>query len=139
MLGRAADPALARRALDLSLTTEPGPTISAGIIRAVAERHPAMALDFVLANLPRVNQLVDLSGRSRFVGRLVEQSGDLALIPKLQAYAAANLGADDRRPVGASGWTNALEGRKPPAHPSGSHRLATQPLSASSPLRASAA
>ena len=99
MLGRAADPALARRALDLSLTTEPGPTVSAGIIRAVAERHPAMALDFVLANLPRVNQLVDLSGRSRFVSRLVEQSGDLALIPKLQAYAAANLGADDRRPV----------------------------------------
>jgi aminopeptidase N len=58
-----------------------------------------MALDFALANLPQVNKLVDLSGRSRFISRLVEQSGDLALIPKLSAYAEANLGADDRRPV----------------------------------------
>ncbi len=99
MLGRAADPALARRALDLSLTAEPGPTVSAGVIRAVAERHPALALDFVLANLPQVNKLVDLSGRSRFVSRLVEQSGDPALIPKLEAYAGANLGPGDRRPV----------------------------------------
>ncbi len=99
MLGRAADPALARRALVLSLTTEPGPTVSAGIIRSVAERHPAMALDFVLAHLPQVNRIVDLSGRSRFVSRLVEQSGDPVLVPKLLAYAQANLGADDRRPV----------------------------------------
>jgi len=99
MLGRAADPALARRALELSLTAEPGPTVSAGMIRAVADRHPAMTLDFVLAHLPQVNKLVDLSGRSRFVAQLVERSGDLALIPKLQSYAAANLGADDRRPV----------------------------------------
>lgn len=99
MLGRAANPALAQRALALSLSAEPGPTVSAGIIRAVAERHPAMALDFVLANLAQVNSIVDLSGRSRFVSQLVAESGDLALVPKLQAYAAANLGADDRRPV----------------------------------------
>jgi aminopeptidase N len=58
-----------------------------------------MALNFVLGHLPQVNKIVDLSGRSRFVSRLVEDSGDPALVPKLQAYAQANLGADDRRPV----------------------------------------
>jgi aminopeptidase N len=99
MLGRAADPALAQRALALSLTAEPGPTVSAGIIRAVADRHPAMALDFVLGHLPQVSKFIDLSARSRFVSQLVEESGDPALVPKLQAYAQANLKADDRRPV----------------------------------------
>ncbi len=99
MLGRAADPALAQRALALSLTPEPGPTVSAGIIRAVAGRHPAMALDFVLSHLPQVKKFIDLSASSRFVSQLVQESGDPALVPKLQAYAAANLKPDDRRPV----------------------------------------
>jgi aminopeptidase N len=58
-----------------------------------------MTLDFVLGHLAQVNRLVDLSGRSRFVGQLVQESGDPAIIPKLEAYAKANLRAEDRRPV----------------------------------------
>ena len=49
--GCAKDDALARRALDLSITKEPGATVSAAIIAAAAENHPAMALDFVLSHL----------------------------------------------------------------------------------------
>jgi aminopeptidase N len=99
LLAEARNETLARRALALALTPEPGPTVSAGMIRAASAKHPAMTLDFVLGHLAQVNRLVDLSGRSRFVGQLVQESGDPAIIPKLQAYAKANLRAEDRRPV----------------------------------------
>ncbi|MBA3668153.1 MAG: ERAP1-like C-terminal domain-containing protein, partial [Sphingomonas sp.] len=99
LLGRAQDEALARRALDLALTKEPGATVSAGIIRAAADRHPAMALDFFLSHLAQVNGLVDISGRSRFLARLVGDANDPAFVAKLNGYANANLAADDRRPV----------------------------------------
>jgi aminopeptidase N len=99
LLGEARSEALARRALELALTSEPGSTISAGMIRAASVKHPAVTLDFVLGHLAQVNRLVDLSGRSRFVGQLVQESGDAALVPKLLAYANANLRAEDRRPV----------------------------------------
>ncbi len=99
LLGEARDERLARRALELALTPEPGPTVSAGMIRAASTEHPAMTLDFVLGHLRAVNALVDISGRSRFVGRLVQEGNDLTLVPKLEAYARANLQAEDRRPV----------------------------------------
>ena len=70
LLGRVQDEALARRALDLALTNEPGKTISAGIISTVAAQHPKLAIDFVLAHLDQVNQLIDISGRSAFMRRL---------------------------------------------------------------------
>jgi aminopeptidase N len=99
LLGEARNEALARRALNLALTSEPGPTISAGMIRAASGKYPAMTLDFVLGHLVQVNRLVDLSGRSRFVGQIVQESGDAALVPKLLAYASANLRPEDRRPI----------------------------------------
>jgi aminopeptidase N len=58
-----------------------------------------MAVDFVLAHLAQVNQLVDISGRSRFMGRLSGRSADASLIPTLEAYANANLAASDRKPI----------------------------------------
>ena len=56
-------------------------------------------MDFVLAHLAQVNELIDISGRSRFMQRLVASSSDAALIPVLERYAAANLAATDRAPV----------------------------------------
>ncbi|MFL6850654.1 MAG: M1 family metallopeptidase [Sphingomicrobium sp.] len=99
LLGRAKDDRLARQALELALTDEPGKTVSSGLITAVAEQHPRMAIDFVLAHLSQVNQLIDISGRSRFMQRLAASSRDPALIPVLDAYAKANLGESDRKPV----------------------------------------
>jgi len=99
LLGRTRDEALARRALDLALTTEPGKTVSAGIITSVADQHPRLAIDFVLAHLTEVNQLIDISGRSRFMQRLAGSSRDAALIPILEAYANANLAPSDRKPI----------------------------------------
>ncbi|MCW3798029.1 M1 family metallopeptidase [Sphingomonas sp. BN140010] len=99
LLGDTANEALARRTLELALTDEPGKTVSAGMISAVAGEHPELALDFVLAHLAQVNALVDISGRSRFLSDLASGSDDPATIGKLEAYAKANLGKDDRRPI----------------------------------------
>jgi aminopeptidase N len=99
LLGSTTDEALARRALDLALTAEPGKTISAGIISSVAQQHPQLALDFVLGHVNQINPLIDLSGRSRFVAGLVSQSDDPALIAKLQAYGEATFKAADRKPI----------------------------------------
>lgn len=99
LLGRAKDEQLARQALDLALTDEPGKTVSSGLIASVAELRPRMAIDFVLAHLEQVNRLIDISGRSRFMQRLAGSSRDPALIPILNAFAQANLGESDRKPV----------------------------------------
>ena len=99
LLGAASDDALARRALDLAMTEEPGKTTRSGIIGTVARRHPRMAVEFVLAHLAQVNQLIDISGRSQFMERLSAGSSDTSLVPLLQAYASANLKPSDRKPV----------------------------------------
>jgi aminopeptidase N len=99
MLGATRDPALAQRALDLALTDEPGATTSPGIIGAVASQHPDLAFDFALANREKVEQLVDISSRSRFLATLGSASVDPAMIAKVEAYAAKHMTADSRRPA----------------------------------------
>jgi len=99
LLSAAKDEPLARRALDIALTNEPGKTTSATMISTVADQHPRMAVDFVLAHLAQVNQLADTSGRSRFMARLSGRSADASLIPTLEAYANAHLAASDRKPI----------------------------------------
>jgi len=99
LLSSAKDEALARQALQLAISGEPGKTISASMITAVAEAHPQMAFDFVLTHLTEVSPLVDLSGRSRFVAGLVSNSGMEALIPRLEAYGKATFTPENRKPI----------------------------------------
>ncbi|HYJ83309.1 MAG TPA: M1 family metallopeptidase [Allosphingosinicella sp.] len=87
LLGTAADPALARRALDLAMTDEPGATTSAGIISAVANEHPDLAFDFAVRNREKVEGLVDISSRSRYLAGLGGGSADPAMVAKLEDYA----------------------------------------------------
>ncbi|HET9638726.1 MAG TPA: M1 family metallopeptidase [Allosphingosinicella sp.] len=87
LLGSAADPALAQRALDLALTDEPGATTSAGIISAVADEHPDLAYDFALRNREKVEGLVDISSRSRYLAGLGGGSADPAMVAKLEDFA----------------------------------------------------
>ena len=96
LLASAEDPALARRALDLALTDEPGLTMSAPMISGVAARHPDMAVDFALANIAKINERVNASSRSKFVARLAMGSSDPAVQAKLRAYAQQHLSADMR-------------------------------------------
>jgi aminopeptidase N len=96
LLGQAADPALAQRALALSIGGEPDATIAAGIIGTVAGERSELAFDFAMANLARVNELVDANSRAAYFPRLASSSLDPAMIAKLKAYADANLPATAR-------------------------------------------
>ena len=99
LLGTAADPALAQRALDLALTDEPGATTSAGIVSAVADEHPDLAYDFAIRNREKVEDLVDISSRSRYLAGLADASADPAMIAKLEDYAKRHLTAQSRSRV----------------------------------------
>jgi aminopeptidase N len=97
LLGNARDKALARRALDLALTDEPGKTTSAGIIGAVARNHAGMAVDFAQANQAAVDRLIDASARARFLAGLAASSTDPAMAARLETIAAP-LPTDVRKP-----------------------------------------
>jgi len=97
LLSSTEDESLARRALDLSLTDEPGATNSAGMIRGVAQLHPGMAFDFAVAHLAQVDAKVDSTSRSRYYPRLATRSLDPAMIGKVRAYAEAHIAASSRR------------------------------------------
>ena len=91
--------ALARRALDLALTNEPGATNSAGMIRSVGYFHPDMAFDFAVTHRAQVDKLVDANSRSRYYPSLGSGSLDPAMIGKINAFAEANIASRSRRPA----------------------------------------
>lgn len=99
LLGRARDPALAKRALELALTDEPSKTVAAAIISAVSAGHPDLATDFALAHMQQVDGLIDASSRARYIARLADDSRDPAMIAKLRAYARDHLPAESRSSV----------------------------------------
>jgi aminopeptidase N len=96
LLGTAAEPALAQRALDLALTDEPGATTSAGILSAVAGEHPDLAFDFAIRNREKVEGLVDISSRSRFIAGLGAGSADPAMVGKLEGFATRHMTPQSR-------------------------------------------
>ncbi|MFA9216313.1 MAG: M1 family metallopeptidase [Sphingomonadaceae bacterium] len=86
LLGAANDPTLARRALTLALSGEPGATDSAAIIARVAARHPELAFQFALEHRSELEPLVDAASWSRYFAQLAAASADPATITALQAY-----------------------------------------------------
>lgn len=97
MLASPEDEALAKRALELALTEEPGPTNTPGMIAGVSDLHPELAFDFALAHMAAVNERVDASSRSSYFPALASTSHDPAMILKVSAYAKANLAPTSRR------------------------------------------
>jgi aminopeptidase N len=97
LLSSTADPALARRALDLALTAEPGVTNSAEMISRVGLEHPDLAFDFALAHIDTVNARLDATSSTRYYATLAGRSADPAMIDKLKAYAAARVDERSRR------------------------------------------
>ena len=91
LLGRVRDPALAQRALDLSLSGETEPTTAPGIISDVSVYHPKLALDFTAANWVKVAPLLDSSARVSYVTHLVSGASDLAVADDLDAFARTNI------------------------------------------------
>jgi len=97
VLASAQDEGLARRALELALTPEPGETNGAAMLSHVAVLHPDLAFDFALAHIAVVNQKIDATSRSRYFPRLASGSADPAMVVKLRRYAAEHLAAGSRR------------------------------------------
>lgn len=96
LLGESVDPALAQRALELAVSGEPDATIGSGIIAAVSREHTERAFDFAIANLPKVNTLVESSSRAGYFPALASGALNTAMADKLKAYAEANLPAAAR-------------------------------------------
>ena len=88
------NPELARRALQLAISGEPGATSSAGMISQVAHNYPDLAFDFALAHLAQVDKLVDTTSSYRYLAHLADSSDEAAMPAKLSAYAKAHVPAD---------------------------------------------
>ena len=99
LLGSTRNVDLANQTLALALTKEPGSTLSAAMIGAVAQEYPDLTVDFALANREAVEALVDVSSTSEFIPGLGNGSADPAMVGKLNAYAAAHLKPESRKPV----------------------------------------
>jgi aminopeptidase N len=97
LLSESKDPVLARRALELALTDEPGATNSAGMVRIVSGEHPDMAFDYALAHREQLDKKIDSTSSSRYYPRLGYGSLDPAMIGKIQAYADKYVAASSRR------------------------------------------
>ena len=102
LLSSTEDASLARRALGLSITKEPGATNSAGMIVGVSELHPALAFDFATAHMAQVNGKVEASSRSLYYPALGDRSLDPAMIDKIKAFAKAHIAASSRRDADTS-------------------------------------
>ncbi|MEJ7932838.1 M1 family metallopeptidase [Sphingobium sp. AN558] len=102
MLGAAKDEALARQALDLAMTDEPGKTTSAAIIAAVGREHSMLAVDYVLAHRQQYEAMIDVSARSQALARLGGSSADPAMPAKLDAFATQYLTPESRKVVDRS-------------------------------------
>jgi aminopeptidase N len=97
LLASTEDEALAKRALELALTDEPGPTNTPAMIAGVADLHPELAFDFALAHMAAVNERIDASSRSSYFPALASTSHDPAMIDKVNAYSKAHLAPTARR------------------------------------------
>lgn len=102
LLSSSDDEALAKRALDLALTDEPGATNSADMVSTVGYRHPDLAFDFAVAHLPQMDKLVDSTSRSRWYPGVGGGSMDPAMIGKLKTFADAHIAASSRRATDTS-------------------------------------
>ncbi|MCL1551673.1 M1 family metallopeptidase [Xanthomonas nasturtii] len=96
-LAQAKDPVLAARALALALTSEPGATNAASMIRVVAKEHPELAFDFAVAHRSQVDTLVDSTSRARYYPGLADGSFDLKTVDKIKAYADKYIAPTSRR------------------------------------------
>ncbi|TPG12281.1 M1 family metallopeptidase [Sphingomonas oligophenolica] len=96
LLGAAQDDATAVKALDLLKADTFSNPQKAGLLRAIAGRHPDMAFDWAVANRELVNSFIEQSSEAGYVVGLGGGSNDPAMPGKIQAYADKYLAASSR-------------------------------------------
>ena len=96
-LARAEDPAIAQRALDLSLSPEVPATLGPVMVRVVAARHPDLAWRFALAHRAELTPRLDPSQQISFMPTVLRASSDPARADDLHAYAEKTYPPGGRR------------------------------------------
>jgi len=99
LLASTEDEALAKRALDLAMTDEPGVTNTADMIGTVAVLHPDVAFDFALAHREALVKMLETGAEESFLPELATNSLDPAMVGKLQAYSRDHIKPALRRDV----------------------------------------
>jgi aminopeptidase N len=99
LLGSTENETLARRALSLAMSGEPSPTTTPAMISRVSVLHPALAFDFTVQHWDGVSPLLEPATQASFVPQLLNTTTDLALIGRLDAFAAREIPADARQDV----------------------------------------
>ena len=69
------------------------------MVSAVAENHPDLAFDYVVARRERMDALLDASSRAGYYPKLALESIDPAMIGKLQDFADRHIAPEARRPA----------------------------------------
>nr|MBA3897737.1 M1 family metallopeptidase [Sphingomonadaceae bacterium] len=82
-LGAVADPVLAQKALNLTLTDEVPVPMRGNVIQEVAANHPALAFDWAVAHEAQVNAFLESSTRSSFIASLPGGASDPAVAARL--------------------------------------------------------
>ena len=85
----AADDALARRSLQLTLGDQLPRQIRTQVITSVAAEHPRLAWDFLVANRAAIESLLDPLQRLEFPTEIAAASAEPAVAAELDAYARA--------------------------------------------------
>lgn len=88
LLASAEDDALARRTLQMTLGDEIPRQIRTQVIASVADAHPRMAWDFLVANRAAVEAYLDQLTRLEFPTNIAAISSDPAMVYELERYAA---------------------------------------------------
>jgi hypothetical protein len=96
-LGRAGDPELVSRALELSLSGEVPTTFASGIMATAAEEHPRQVFDYAVVNEKAVLDVVEASSRWAFIPDLALTSGDAEMAQQVRAYADRSIPKDARQ------------------------------------------
>ena len=97
LLSGAQEEALAKRALDLAMTDEPGATNTTGMVSGVAGRHPDLAFDFAMAHREQLDLRVDSTSRSSYYPGLGSGSVKPEMIGKIENYATRYIAGGSRR------------------------------------------
>ncbi|HEX3431552.1 MAG TPA: M1 family metallopeptidase [Rhizomicrobium sp.] len=90
-LGRARDPELAKRNLQLSLSDEVPITTRPTILKSVGAEHPDLALAFLTSHFDAFNRAIEPDSRAEFAPDIVESSNDARTIAALRDFARAHI------------------------------------------------
>ena len=111
LLGRATDPRLARRTLELAVSDEIPTDTGPAMVLTVAEQHPGLAWRFAIAHRSALMAELDSVGAYDFLPEIASDSFELTRADDILSDAAANYSPEDREPAEKAAATIRLNAR----------------------------